>query len=458
MDGIWNYLRFAGAIGDFGRPDIEPPTQEGLMKVYQLVLKEIFHRKLNYAVGVFAVLVATASLVGSMVLLRMHDIRTDSILRSKEAQLQTRMDKLKDDTRKSMLKLGFNLVILPKDQNLADWHENDYSVHYMPESYADRLARSEIVSVRHILPSLQQKIKWPEHKRTIILMGTRGEVPNLHLSPQKPLIQPVEAGSMILGYGLHQNMNIKVNDQVQLMGKMFKVKTCYGERGNKDDITAWIHLKEAQELLGKQGQINAILALECLCTGNSLPIIRKEVTAILPGTQVIERQSSVLARAEARTQVAQEAAVSLDKEARGRQLLRDEREHMISVLAPLILLACALWVAITGFVNVRSRLEEIGILRAIGVASKDIFMLFIWKHISVGILGGFIGLLVGSIAPVLFANAGHAVRAGDIGSFPFWLRMSALALLGASLLAVIAGWIPAMIASRQDPAEILREE
>jgi ABC-type lipoprotein release transport system permease subunit len=31
-------------------------------------------------------------------------------------------------------------------------------------------------------------------------------------------------------------------------------------------------------------------------------------------------------------------------------------------------------------------------------------------------------------------------------------------VLGASLLAVIAGWIPAMIASRQDPAEVLREE
>jgi ABC-type lipoprotein release transport system permease subunit len=36
--------------------------------------------------------------------------------------------------------------------------------------------------------------------------------------------------------------------------------------------------------------------------------------------------------------------------------------------------------------------------------------------------------------------------------------MAALAIIGASLLAVTAGWIPAMIAARQDPAEVMREE
>jgi hypothetical protein len=62
------------------------------------------------------------------------------------------------------LKLGYNLVILPKEQNIADWHSEDYSVTCMPESYADRLAASDIVSIRHILPSLQQKINWLERR------------------------------------------------------------------------------------------------------------------------------------------------------------------------------------------------------------------------------------------------------------------------------------------------------
>lgn len=426
------------------------------MKIRHLVAKEIGHRRFNYALSVCATLVATASLIGSVVLLRMNDIKTGSILREKEAALQSRMDKLKDDTRKSMLKLGFNLVILPKDQNLADWHADDYSTKYMPESYVDRLAGSSIVDIRHILPSLQQKIRWPERGRTIILMGTRGEVPNIHLDPQKPMQQPVPPGTIILGYELHQSLNIRVGDRISLLGREFKVKDCYQERGNKDDITAWISLKEAQQLLKKEGQINAILALECLCTGNSLPVIRKEVEAILPDTQVIEREPAVVARAEARNQVSDEARVTLDKEMRGREILRTERERLTSILIPVILITCALWVALMGFINVRSRREEIGILRTIGVNTRSIFMLFIWKHLTIGILGGFLGLLLGSLFVLFFANPG--VPVGTVGSPLFWLGMAALAIVGASVLAVLAGWIPAMLASHQDPAVVLREE
>ncbi len=428
------------------------------MKIVQLVAKEIRHRKLNYSLSVLATMIATASLIGSIVLLRAHDIRSNSILRQKEADLELRMDKLQDDTRKAMLKLGFNIVILPKNQNLSDWYADDYSVKYMPESYVDRIAESDIVSVRHLLPSLQQKIKWAERKRTIILVGTRGEVPNLHLSPQKPLVEPVPAGTITLGYELHQSMDIKVNDRVQLMGKTFTVHNLHEERGNKDDITAWIHLREAQELLGRMGQINAILALECLCTGNALPTIRREIAALLPGTQVIERGSRALARAEARTQVAREAEVSIEKERQGREILRRERERMASVLMPVIVLACALWIALMCFINVRSRREEIGILRTVGVSANRIFKLFISKHLSIGILGGFLGFLLGSLLAVFLGGSDQIVPMGMIGSIWFWLAMAALAVIGASLLTVLAGWIPAMVASRQDPAEVLREE
>jgi len=36
------------------------------MKIRHLVLKEIRHRKLNYFIGILAVMVATAALIGSM--------------------------------------------------------------------------------------------------------------------------------------------------------------------------------------------------------------------------------------------------------------------------------------------------------------------------------------------------------------------------------------------------------
>ena len=428
------------------------------MKILQLVVREIRHRKLNFILSVFAIIIATSSLICSVMLLRVHDLRTSEILQKKEAELKVRMDKLKDDTRKSMLKLGFNLVILPEEQNLADWYSDDYSLKYMPESYAERLAASDIIYIRHILPSLQQKIVWPERNRTIILMGTRGEVPNLHLSPQKPMVQPVPEGTIILGYELHKSLDIKVNDKIDLMGKTFTVKNCYQQRGTKDDITAWISLKDAQKLLKKEGLINAILALKCLCANNTLPVIRKEVAEILPGTRVIERGSRVVAREEARTQVEEEAKLTLKKEMQGREIIGRERKRMVSLLVPIILLACALWVAFMGFMNVQTRREEIGILRTVGVSTRTIFMLFTWKHIFIGIIGGISGIILAGVLTYIFTASMHSLQLEIIGSVSTVLKLALASVIGACFLTIAAGWIPSMIASGQDPAEVLRDE
>ena len=429
------------------------------MTIWSLLIREILHRKLNFALAVLTVIVASGSLIGSVALLKVHDVRTDQILEQKEAELQESTAKLNDETRKAMLKLGFNVVILPKDQNLSDWYAEDYASKYMPEEYVHQLEDSRIVTVRHFLPSLQQKVEWPEQKRKIILVGARGEVPNLHKNPVKPMVQPVPPGTISLGYELHRSLDVKVGDKLALMGKELTVHACHKERGNKDDITAWIYLAEAQELLDKPDQINAILALECLCAGeDALPQIRKEIAAILPGTQVIERGSRALARAEARTKVAEQGRMLIEKEKQDRQELRSEREHLASILTPVVVTACAVWIAVLGLTNVRARREEIGILRAIGVGTRHILVMFLSRHVLVGALGGAIGYAAGVWAAVYFSAAreGARIGVGDMGLS--WFGLLVLSVVGAAALAVIAGWIPTMIATRQDPADVLREE
>jgi putative ABC transport system permease protein len=242
------------------------------------------------------------------------------------------------------------------------------------------------------------------------------------------------------------------------MERQFTVHACHEERGNKDDITVWIYLAEAQELLDKKDLINAILALECLCTTDALPIIRKEIAAILPGTQVIERGSRALARAEARNKVEQEARVAIEKEKLGRQNLRAVRERLASILTPVIVMACAVWIVLLGFTNVRARREEIGVLRTLGVSAKSILAMFLSRHIMVGVLGGALGFCAGVLAAVYF---GAALEDTRIGITDMDLSLAGLLVLsvgGAAVLAVIAGWIPTLTAIRQDPAEVLREE
>jgi len=433
------------------------------MKIRHLIFKEICFRKLNFALSVISVMAAIACLVGALVALKAHDRQTHFALEQEQAKTKHFMDELNSDIRKAMLKLGFNVVVLPKEQNLADWYADDFGSKYMPEEYVTKLANSEIVTVRHLLPSIQQKITWPEKKRKIILIGTRGEVPNIHKNPKKPLVEPVAEGTVIVGYELHQSMKIKTGDMLQLLGKEFVVAKCHDERGSKDDITLWIHLKEAQNLLGKDGQISAILALECACAWADIEKVRKEITHFLPDTQVIEKGSKALARAEARMKVAKEAKDSIERVKVFRANLKKQRQKFSSILVSVVIVGAVVWVGLLAFGNVRNRRQEIGILRAMGYKSRDMLLLFLSKAIITGILGALGGFVIGLMGGILIFDytvetQGNTAASLMAGEMAYYFRVFLCVLVITPLLTAAASWIPAQIGASQDPAEILGKE
>ncbi len=182
------------------------------MNINKLVIKEITRRKLNFVLGLLSVVFAVTTVTGVLTMLHIHDLKTGEIVAKKEGETRERMAVLEDDYRKIMKNLGFNLLILPKDQNLNDLYADDFATKYMPESYVDSLAASHSMFIRHLLPSLQQKIEWPEKRRTIILTGIRGEVPFLHKDPKEPMMVAVPKGTMIMGHELHNSLNLKTGE------------------------------------------------------------------------------------------------------------------------------------------------------------------------------------------------------------------------------------------------------
>jgi len=420
------------------------------MNISHLVIKEIKNRKQNFFLGLLSVVFAVTSIIGAITMLDIHDIKTDTLITIKEKETKERHAVMQDDYRKITKKLGFNLLILPKDQNLSDLYAEDFANKYMPESYVDSLANSRSVYIRHLLPSLQQKITWNEKHRTIIVTGIRGEVPFLHKSPKEPILVAVPEGSIILGYELHKSMQIIVGDRVKLNGQYFSVSKCNEPQGNKDDITVWMDLAKAQQLLDKKDKINAIQALKCHCAGNSLAAVREEVHSVLPGTTVIEKGSKVLARAEARNRAAKEALDAIQAEKLHRLNMRKEQENFASILVPLILFASAIWIAFLFINNVRDRKSEIGILRAVGVKEGKIMNLFLLKAIIIGFAGAFVGYFAGLVFGSILEEQ-FTLKVFNINIF-------LLALVFAPVLAVMSAFVPASIAAQQDPAEVLREE
>jgi len=403
------------------------------MKIWGMIWREIAFRKFNFVLALLSVSAAVACLIGTLTLLR-----TD------KAEVAKAGAGLEDAIRKITKGLGFNVIILPEDQDLNEMHLEGSLNKQMPEEYAHRLAESKIVTINHLLPTIMKKLTWPETGLPIVLYGTRGEVPIQHRDPKKPLLDTVPKGTMIIGHHVSQKLGLKEGDETTLLGHKFSIGKVHGERGNIDDATVWINLTEAQELLGMQNLIHAIQALECHCAGDRISQIRVEIAGILPGTQVLERGPPALARAEARDQARQSAEDASKR-----------REAFAAVLAPLIWVGAAVWIGFLMLGNVRERRAEIGILRAIGFRSSQILLLFLGKAFLFGILGTLLGFVVGALAG---ASLGEMTAGWESLQNPEVPIHFVLALGLAVALSVFASWIPALSAARQDPALVLQEE
>ena len=424
------------------------------MKIWGMIWREIAFRKLNFGLALFSVSAAVACLVGTLTLLQADERRTDHLLTEKEAEVAKAGAGLEDAIRRITKGLGFNVIILPEDQNLNEMHLEGSLSKQMPEEYVHRLAKSKIVTVNHLLPTVMKKLTWPETGLSVVLYGIRGEVPLQHRDPKKPLLDTVPEGTMNIGHHVSQKLGLREGDETVLLDQKFSVGKVHGERGNIDDGTVWINLAKAQELLGMQNLIHAIQALECHCAGDRISQIRAEIAGILPGTQVVERGPPALARAEARDRARQSAEDALARAVASRRELRGQREAFAAVLAPLICVGAAVWIGFLMLGNVRERRAEIGILRAIGFRSSQILLLFLGKAVLFGIVGTVLGFVAGALA------------GASLGEMPVglaWLQDPeapvhfGLALSLAVALSVFAGWIPALSAARQDPALVLQE-
>ncbi len=101
--------------------------------------------------------------------------------------------------------------------------------------------------------------------------------------------------------------------------------------------------------------------------------------------------------------------------------------------------------------NVRSRIREIGIRKALGATSREIRLQFLTEAVMISLAGGLVGTLLGLGLPL-------GVRVFTSYSIPIspW---SILAALGVSLIVgVVFGTVPATRAAQMDPVESLKYE
>jgi putative ABC transport system permease protein len=422
------------------------------MKQAQMIVKEMLHRK----VGVLSTLVALMVSVAVIV-----SVRTITV-------------SARDDISDQMHTLGANMIILPKVSTLSGYYTADFGDEVMPENYVHRLTSSELAEkIHHVIPKLsssyriegkeliltgvlpkrehQARPKWRSEGLNLFLDEKGPEEmanqtveedvqhqvpPGVHaLSPQasrqnreRASLEDIEKNEVFLGNESARLLGKREGDRLRIGSNEFEVVKVLEEIGSVDDLRVFIHLHQAQEILGKGRVINAIELIGCGCKQDMIALA-SHIEKLLPGvkTQTI-------------TQIARTQAGTV-------KLM----ERFTLVLLLVVIVVGWGLIGNTMASNVLERHREIGILMGMGATSRFIFLAFIKKAVVLGFLGGFLGFITGTMAATW---TGPKLLDLNIEPRP---EMLIWTVLGTMVLTVVFSWIPSLQATKSDPAVLLME-
>ena len=165
-----------------------------------------------------------------------------------------------------------------------------------------------------------------------------------------------------------------------------------------------------------------------------------------------------------------ESAEAMNLEAQSLGTILELANRVLAILQALLgsvgalaLLVATLGVANTMMMAIYERTKEIGILKAVGATNREVRRMFTADAVLLGLIGGVVGVRLGTLLGRLVDWAGHQYLAsegvtgiGQMSIVPPWLAIGALIFAG--FIGVLGGIYPATRAARLDPVEALRHE
>ncbi len=132
--------------------------------------------------------------------------------------------------------------------------------------------------------------------------------------------------------------------------------------------------------------------------------------------------------------------------------------QIADALTAVLVLVSAITLAVGGvgimnimLANVRSRIREIGIRKALGATYREIKLQFLAEAVIISLSGGLVGVLVGLTVPL-------SIRFFTDYALPISGWSIFIALTAATLVGVIFGTVPATRAAQMDPVDALKYE
>jgi putative ABC transport system permease protein len=386
------------------------------MSTFRLVLRNLFGSRSRFLLTLTGITLGITALV---------------VMMSLGSGLRAQIDKQAAD-------LGANLVITPKGW-CAYEQVKVLSGTQLPDAIpAEELAKIEQLDGISTIPYLT--VGSAIDNEPVPVTGIRMEDTVSAKGWTLVSGEPPLAGerTILAGSAIAESFELSIGDTLQLRGAEFSVAGTLEPSGTADDGVLFIPLDVAQEVYETEGRVSFV------------------------AVQVDDINQVELAA----QRIADAANVAVVSD---RQLLASVLSVVNTVGTTLrVIAAVAVLTAAFGIINTMlmatfERRREIGILKSIGSSNARIFRLFMAEAAAYGLIGGIVGLVIGSVAsrvitPYIAQNEFTAFVGGArVDAIPPLADM-AIILGGSVVVATLAGLYPAWRAARLTPVEAISYE
>jgi len=402
------------------------------MRLTDLALKELWHRKSQLVSGLLAIVLGIGVIVG---------IRSFSVV-SEEA-VAVNLDNL-----------GANIMVLPQAASVDNYYSADIDAPTFPESYVEKLVTSTIPGVDNISPKLTRRVM--VGTESIVLTGILpkseiaskpiwqqgglvGEALTASCAPTGPKkyadeklqrkgIDTLATNDCFIGSSIAQRFKLSEGTTITIENQIFNIAKVLPETGTIDDDRVFANLHTVQALLGTGSQISAIEIMGC-CSAISDGLLGK-LRNILPDTRI--------------TTIGQIVST---------QIASNKMMNKISLVFLIIILFVGS-ISIGNYIwaNVNERRKEIGILRMIGYHKRHIYYILMLKAFIMALVGGIVGYIIGTLAATWLGPqfAGIAVR-------PIYMLLL-ISIIISITISILGSVIPAYLAGKIEPFSNMQED
>lgn len=354
--------------------------------------------------------------------------------------------------------LGANVLVLPKAATLQNYYAADLTKETLPESHVSSILMANLAGVERLSPRLcvpislagrnvtltgilpQSEFEAKAAWQSVTLFSNKHEgckkkvaiePKTLDGSPEslasQRSIDELKESEVVVGADVAEACGVKPGKSVELLGEKFKVLALLPRTGTVDDSRVFAHLHTVQRLAKVGEVINAIEVMGC-CEDAAGGLVG-ELADLMPDAKVVTISQVVS------TQVGVNRLMG---------------QMSLLVIGILVLVGGAS-VASTISSNVRERRREVGTLMALGATPRLIVQLFLGKALSLGVLGGVGGCVLGVVIAIVVGSQWSGIFVTPLPG------LITAALCAALAVTLVAAYWPARMAAKLDPCCCFQE-